>query len=240
MAPTGKAQEALRLQKEARQKKVLIALAPVLLGLLAWQGPGIVKQLTGGSAPTPAPAASSTTEPGPDPTTAAPPTTAGTAAPEAVVVAATGLPDTDGLEAPGPGQLVTFDRFLGKDPFRQQVVAKEPVVNPPAGTNPPPSNGGTNGPTLTPEEPNPTAPTSALLDTNDTTETVSVKGTFPSSDPIFRLVSVTNASVKVGLVSGSFSAGQKSITIKRGKSVTLVSQPDGVRYVITFVSIPES
>ena len=240
MAPGGKAQEALRRRKEARQKKMLFALAPVLLLLVAWQGPGIFKQITGGGTPPPTTAAPTTsTEPGADPTTAAAPTTAGGAVP-AVVVATNGvLPDTDGLEAAGPGQLIAFDRFLGKDPFKQQVVLRQPAAGPPPGTNPPPSNGGGNPPTFTPDDPGTTAPASAILDINDSAETVDVKGTFPESDPLFRLVSVSSSSVKVGLVSGQFNNGKKTITIKLGKSVTLVSQPDGVRYVITFVSVPK-
>ena len=243
MAPT-KAAEALQRQKEARQKKMLIALAPILLLLLAWQGPGIFKQITGGTPPPPAPAASSTsTEPAAaDPTTAAAPTTAGGVDPAVVVAAPGSLPDTDGVEDAGPGQLIAFDRFLGKDPFKQQVVAKEPDAGgapPPGGTNPPPPGGGDPPRTITPQNPG-TAPTSALMDINGNAETVSTDGTFPTSDPIFRLAAISNASVKVGLVSGTFSDGRKTITVRRGKSVTLVSQPDGVRYVITFVAIPKS
>ncbi len=56
MPPAGKAEAALRKQKDARQKKMLIMLAPVFLGLVAWQGPGILKAFSG-SEPTPAPAA---------------------------------------------------------------------------------------------------------------------------------------------------------------------------------------
>ena len=237
---SAKAQDALQRRKEARQKKMLIGLAPLLLLMLAWQGPGIFKQLTGGGAPPPVATPAATTTTPADPTTAAAPTTAGGAAP-AVVVSVTGLSDTDSLDAVGPGQLVAFDRFLGKDPFKQQVVAREPAAGgaPPTGTNPPPSNGGNgNPPTFTPNNPPGTGATSAILDINDSAETVDVKGTFPVSDPIFRLVSVSTRSVQIGLVSGKFSNGKKTVTVRRGKSVTLVSQPDGVRYVIEFVSIP--
>jgi hypothetical protein len=240
---SAKAQDALQRRKEARQKKMLIGLAPLLLLMLAWQGPGIVKQLTGGGTPPPVPTTAAPTSTAPtDPTTAAAPTTAGGAAP-VVAVSVSGLADTDSLDAVGPGQLIAFDRFLGKDPFKQQVVAKDPAAGaPPAtGTNPPPpSNGGNGGNGGNPPTFNPGSPsaTSAILDINDSAETVDVQGTFPESDPIFRLASVSSSSVKIGLVSGKFSNGKKTITVRRGKSVTLVSQPDGVRYVIKFVSVP--
>ncbi|MBA2615468.1 MAG: hypothetical protein H0U90_06770 [Actinobacteria bacterium] len=57
------------------------------------------------------------------------------------------------------------------------------------------------------------------------------------SDPIFRLVSLTSKTGKVGLVTGQYSTGSATVTIKVGKSVTLVSQPDGLRYRITLVRI---
>ena len=45
--------------------------------------------------------------------------------------------------------------------------------------------------------------------------------------------------MKIGLVSGSFSNGQETVKVKVGKTVTLVSQPDGVRYVIKLVSVSQ-
>ena len=195
MAPGTKAQDALQRQKEKRQKKMLIALAPVLLLLLAWQGPGIFKQITGGTPPpeTPAAPATSTEPAAADPTIAAAPTTAGGADPAVVVAAPGTLPDTDGVDDAGPGQLIAFDRFLGKDPFKQQVVAKEPAVGgaPPARRHqsPPPPRRRQPAHDHAPESRPGTAPTSAaLMDINGNAETVCTDGTFPLSDPIFRLV----------------------------------------------------
>jgi hypothetical protein len=238
MPPGGKAAEALRIQKEARQKKMLIALAPVLLALLAWQGPATLKAFSGGSKPAePAAQQPAEGETPADPTGGAPSTAA--PAPPAAQPVAVGLADTDTVDASGPGQLVSFSRFTGKDPFFQQVTAKEPV----AGSAPPPSvtpspGGGT---TTTPTTPTtPAAPTSAVLDVNGKKQTVALKGTFPQSDPIFRLAKVSNTRIEIGLVSGSFTNGVKTIEVRRGRTVTLVSQPDGVRYVITFVSVPDT
>ena len=72
---------------------------------------------------------------------------------------------------------------------------------------------------------------------NGISESVTPGGTFPTSDPIFQLVSIAPSSVKIGLVSGDFSNGAKTITVKLGKSVTLVSQPDGFRYTIKLVQL---
>jgi hypothetical protein len=106
MAPKGA--EALRKQKEQKQKIVLIALAPVLLGLLAWQGPKTYKSLTAGAATPP---------PTPVVTTTTPTTTSPTALPGSPT-SATGLSDSDPLLSPGTGQLIVFSRFVSKDPFR--------------------------------------------------------------------------------------------------------------------------
>ena len=64
--------------------------------------------------------------------------------------------------------------------------------------------------------------------------------TFPESDPLFKLVSISANSVKIGLVSGSFSDGQETVKVKLGKTVALVSQPDSVRYVIKLVSVTKA
>ena len=125
MPPAGRSPDALRAAKEARQKKLLLVLAPVLLALLAWQGPGILKAFTGGDAapePTSQEAQPSSTGAGAD--SVGEDASATTAdEPAGSPNGATKLPDTDVPPPAGSGQLVAFDRFVGKDPFRQQVTA---------------------------------------------------------------------------------------------------------------------
>ncbi len=77
----------------------------------------------------------------------------------------------------------------------------------------------------------------AVIDTNGDRESVSVGGTFPSEDPLFRLASLTSTKASIGLVSGSFSNGREIVKVAVGDSITLVSQPDGTRYKITIVSV---
>jgi hypothetical protein len=254
MARKNKAADAAKRQKEARQKKVLIALAPVLLGLVVWQGPGTLSAMTGGNAEPPPVVqpeggATDTTGTGDlDPTTGAAPTTAapGTSAAVDPAAAPASLPETTDPVAAGPGQLVSFDRFLGKDPFRQQVTATESSGGGGAGdagkgggggggkTDPPPG-GGDNPPP--PPPPSPGTYEAAVLEVNGVQQTVAKRGTFPSFDPVFRLLAIRQASVEFGLVTGAFTEGQKRIIVRAGRSVTLVSQPDGQRFVIRLVAV---
>jgi len=136
--------EEIRKQKDARAKKILLVLVPVLVALVAWQGPKIMKQLQGEEtkrssaaepAATPAeatPGATSgeATAPGattPGATTggatsgvetgAAPPTD-----PNAVAVSATEmLSDTDLPPPVDEGELIAFSRFEARDPFAPLV-----------------------------------------------------------------------------------------------------------------------
>ena len=260
--------DALAKQKEARQKKMLIALVPVLLLLLAWQGPGMLKAFSGGTPPpeaAPAPATQPTgTTPAPDPAAGAPPTTA-TGAPPAGAPAPPGaLADTDLPVEPDAGQLVSFDRFVGKDPFRQQVVAEETgdafgngdgdastsgggdegkdgaSSGADDGDGSGSSGGSGSGPVVgpAPTEPAPAGGerTSATVDVNGTREEVFLTSTFPAIDPIFRIVSISAKSAKLELVTGQFSNGRATLTLKLRKPLTLVSQPDGLRYVITLLA----
>jgi hypothetical protein len=209
MAP--KAEEALRKRKEAQQKKILIALAPLLLGLLVWQGPKTYSALMGGSAaPAAPPATTTTTSPVPLPTgtTPTPPTGSPTSA--------TSLPDSDPLLSPATGQLIVFSRFVSKDPFRAK----------PSSTS---STDGSEGPTGN--------ASSASLEVNGTAEDVKIGERFPAADPAFRLVNAGGQSAEIGLASGSFANGQETIAVNMGETLVLVSDPDGKRYAIKLISV---
>lgn len=213
MAP--KAEEAFRKRKEAQQKKILIALAPVLLGLLVWQGPKTYSALMGGSAAPAAPPATTaptttTTSPVPLPpgTTPTPPAGGPTSA--------TSLSDSDPLLSPETGQLIVFSRFISKDPFRAK----------PSSTS---STDGSEGPTGN--------ASSASLEVNGTTEEVKIGDRFPAADPAFRLVNAGGQSAEIGLASGSFANGQETIAVTVGETIVLISDPDGKRYAIKLVGV---
>jgi hypothetical protein len=248
-----KAQQRLLQRKAAKQKKLLLFLAPVLLGLLVWQGPGMLRAFTGGDgggaeassappAPTFGPPA-----PGGAPTAPAAPASPAPAAPggqpPAVAAEEAGLPETDVPADAQPGQLVTFSRFVGKDPFKQQLLdaptggtASSPAAPPAPGvTSPPPPSP---PPTASGSSPS-TGPraTSARIEVNGALETVGVRATFPAGDPVFRLASISGGTVRIGLVAGSFEGGAKTVEVRVGESVVLVSQPDGLRYRIKVLSV---
>ena len=190
-------------EKQAKQKKLLFVLVPLFLGLLVWQGPKTLKAFTGGeAAPPPAvPAATTTTTPSPAP---------GTPAPSGG--GSSSLPDSDVRPDPLDGQLVSFSRFPGRDPFA--------IVSSPG------ASGGTGTP----------AASAATIEVNGSGESVSIGDSFPASEPTFKLVSVEGQIANIGLVSGTFSNGAETIAISVGETLVLVAD-DGARYAIKLVSL---
>jgi len=189
---------ALRAQNDAKQKKLLIILIVPFIALLAWQGPKMFKALQGGSPPPPTSAVPVT------PTTSLPtgtPTLPGTGSDQGGV-----LPDSDLQPDLLDGQLLSFSRFSGRDPF---VRAS-------------PSSSGQSA-------------ARATIEVNGTSEDVRVNDPFPASDPTFKLVSVTETAAVIGLVSGSFSNGDDTVTINVGETLVLAAD-DGTRYAIKIVS----
>jgi hypothetical protein len=92
--------------KEAKQKKLLLLLLPLFLGLVAWQGPKMYKALFAQPAPEATPAATTPTSTVPGAPTTAP------AAP-----LAGGLGDSEPLPTAGSHQLLSFSRFTARNPF---------------------------------------------------------------------------------------------------------------------------
>ena len=184
----------IRAAKDAKQKKLLLVLLVPFIGILAWQGPKTYNALMGGTPPPPP-----LTAPEVTPTTTTPTTTPGTEP--------GGLPESDPELDPLDGQLVSFSRFPGRDPF----------VPPSAGSSESQSAG-------------------ATIEVNGESEDVAINDPFPASDPTFKLVSVTDSAANIGLVSGTFSNGQQTITINVGETLVLAAD-DGARYAIKVVSI---
>jgi hypothetical protein len=185
----------IRAAKDAKQKKVLLVLLVPFIGLLAWQGPKTYHALMGGTPPPPPITATPVA-----PTTTTPTTTTPGTEPGA-------LPDSDPQLNPLDGQLVSFSRFSGRDPF---------LI---------PLTGGSQSQSA-----------GATIEVNGESEDVGINDPFPASDPTFKLVSVTDSAAHIGLVSGTFSNGQETITINVGETLVLAAD-DGTRYAIKVVSI---
>jgi hypothetical protein len=215
--------------KAKKQKIVAAVLGVVLLGVLAWQVPSLMKTLNKkpppSAAPAPAPA------PVPGATGAVVPPATGT--PVATSVSSGTLVDSDPAAQAAGGQLGSFDRFASKDPFAQQLGAP---AAPPAGRAavakpaplPPPPPPPAAGP--------PAAATAARISVNGVPEQVGVGGSFPQADPMFVLMSLTATTAKVGIADGTLDTGSPTVTLKKGKKLTLQNTVDGARYELLLIS----
>jgi len=234
---------------KAKRQKIYAAIGGViLLGVLAFQVPRTLKMLhpptdSSSSSSTPAAPSAAATTP-----IAAPSLSGGN-----VTASATsspggdGLADPDAVPAPASGQLLSFGLFRTKDPFRQQLettgttgptgvtTGKKPrVPKGPTGTTGPTMVGGSTSPTPPPVR---VVPTAAVILVNGSPETVQVGGNFPSSDPVFTLVSLTSKTAKVSIAGGSLENGAAAVTLQKKKPVTLLNTADGTRYVLRLLSI---
>jgi hypothetical protein len=219
--------------KAKRQKIILAVLGVVLVGVLAWQIPGLLAIMN----KKPPPAATTAAPVAPAPGTSVPGT------PVSAVPSGT-LVDSDPAAQAGGGQLVSFDRFASKDPFQQQLgqpaaPSAAPAPAPGAGSarDPKTSPGSSAQPPPAPPPPAPvTAPRSARISVNGVAEQVDVGGTFPAKDPVFVLASVTKTTAKVGISGGSLDTGSQTVTLRKGKKLTLQNTADGAQYELVLVS----
>jgi hypothetical protein len=235
--------------KAAKQKKIAIGGGVLLLALLAYQGPKVMKMMN--QKPKPPIVSAVATTPGStsvapiDPNSLAAPTLGGTPT-AAAPTTGSDVGSTNLVSAvpvsPDPGQLEAFNRLATKDPFAEQVSAsgapsgsgsgsKGSTKTPPASTTPVPTQ-----PTPTPAAP---APSSATISLNGEQLSVSVGTDFPQSGAtfnrvgaIFHLVSLTAKSAKISIVGGSYADGANTITLTVGKPLTLQNTADGTRYVL--------
>jgi hypothetical protein len=216
--------------KERKQKIFLAVGGVLLLGLLAFQLPKLMK---GSSAPSTAAA-----------TTAAPTAAAG-AAPvvETASFAAT------------KEKLGSFTTFKGKDPFvalvSDQVATtapSAPTVTPPAVTTPPavstpgvgPVFGTVDGPATSTPAPARTSPArqlpGAVIKLNGTKIRVALGDSFPKNQPVFRLAGLKSGGVRIALVKGGLADGTSAITVTKRHAVTLVNTADNKRWTILVLS----
>jgi hypothetical protein len=254
-------------EKAKREKIILACLAPVLLGLVAFQLPRVLKMLHQSSAAantTPA----ATTVAGSSTTSLAPPSlgsgadagasAGGSSAPSAAGSGsgsgsdsrtADGIVDPAGTQTAAAGQLVSFDRFRTKDPFVQQVrdctsgcdtgaatshaaaAPKAPVeVTKPARSRGRPAASAPSSPKA------PAKVTTATISVNGVPEQVAVGKTFPVADPVFVLVSLTHSAARIAISGGDLASGAATVTLEKGKPLTLVNTADGSRYELRLLA----
>ena len=235
-----KKQVSLKEAKAARQKKILIGGGILFVLLLVYQVPRTMKMLNP-PAPKQAAAPAATTSTTPTPTGTAPAVPVGRA-----VLSAQLAP------VAREGQLAVLSAsFKSKDPFRQ--VIKSDAAAPSASSAAPEKS-----PTdklklkVVPSTPAakaapaaPAAPAakkvvlpflSATISVNGVKEGVNVTVDFPAATPVFHLVSLTRKTAKVSVAGGSLANGAPTLTLRRGKALTLVNTADGTRYRLVLVS----
>jgi len=243
-------------EKRVRRQKIFIAIGSVaLLGILGFQLPKMMGGKGGSEAAAPATTAALTPTPGATPLVPAGklPNTD-----QVAVVRDSGQLISFGLfkskdpfvqqlsstpagasspTAPTPipapaGPTAAPSSPGGDSPAAIPAVVPSGVAATPGATSVPGSTVTTPGGT-TPAAAVP-APTDALIATNGVCERVSVAGTFPTDENIFRLVSIAKdgKSVEVGIVGGSFDNGHPTAMLKLGDKITLVNTADGTRYEI--------
>jgi hypothetical protein len=245
----------LRKAKDRRAKKLAVGGVVLLAVVLAVEVPKIMKSNGGGSSTPPAATTTTTATTAGSGVSTPPQTTApGTSAVAAAASTTnTPLPNSELPPRRAKSQLYSFSLFAGKDPFVQQVVdvtAGQPDPSSSSGSS---SSGSV--PTLTASvssatsgdataaASNSSSPVRTLaasdtvkLQVNGRVQTVRVGATFPSSNPVFKLVSVAGGVARIGIASGGYASGAQTVTLAAGKSLTLVDTADGTHYKIQLLA----
>jgi len=239
-----KKMEDLRVAKDRKMKKVAIGLSVVLVAVLVFEVPKVLNSGGGGSAPATAVATTPDTSTA-APTTGAPTTTPpGTAAAAVTTTASTKLPNSDTLPKVGKAQLYSFSHFAAKDPFVQQVSVA-PTQGAQSGSSTTSSGSssttaGSNGTAAAVTQHQSTrvlaVTGAARISVNGRVQIVRTGTSFPSSNPLFRLVSVGNGVARIEIASGSYSSGARTVSLAAGRSLTLVDTADGIRYQLRLLS----
>jgi hypothetical protein len=241
-----KKQVSLKEAKAARNKKIVIGASILFVLLLVFQVPRTMKMLhhAPASAQTAAPAATTPAET--TPTGSAPATVVSSPSAGTTVLTAQLAP------AARVGQLsVLSASFKSKDPFRQLIKDDaSPASESPAATAKAPAGKlklkvvpSTPATTTAPAAANAPAAKkvvlpflSAMIAVNGVKEGVNVKVDFPAAAPLFRLVSLTKKTAKISVAGGSLASGAPTLTLRRGKPVTLMNTADGTRYRLMLVA----
>ena len=249
---------------KAKRQKIIAGVGGVLLlAILAIQVPRTMKLMNSSQDQSASSTPSTTTTSGTPPL--APPSLAGSSttssaggsgalASSSEATSADGVSDPTSPLPPGAGQLISFSRFKSKDPFKQQIVtscgadatsASATGTSCAAGARNAPKKAAaktaTPGITLpaprsAPARVQSAKPTRAVISVNGLNSTVSVGAAFPSGAPVFTLVSLKRSWAKIGIAGGSYESGAATVTLTKGKAITLMNTADGTRYVLRLVS----
>ncbi|HEX6714597.1 MAG TPA: hypothetical protein VF066_14480 [Thermoleophilaceae bacterium] len=192
--------------------------------------------------------------------------TSGASVASATATSVDGVNDPSNPLPPAAGQLVSFSKFQSKDPFHQQITNCETGADSgsnagsgsasdgssacaavtkaaaKAAAKKTPASGAAvsvKAATTKPASAGPAAPkvTNATIAVNGIANQVSIGSSFPASAPVFTLVSLTPRAAKIGIAGGSYENGVATVTLAKGKTVTLMNTADGMRYVLRLVTV---
>jgi hypothetical protein len=154
---------------------------------------------------------------------------------------------------PAAGQLVSFSKFKSKDPFHQQITdcgsgasssSDSNASSACAAVTPKPAARKTHAHDAVVIAKGATGKTAAsakvtkaMITVNGSRSSVAVGSSFPASSPVFTLVSLMQRAAKIGIAGGSYENGAVTVTLARGKTITLMNTADGTRYVLRLVAV---
>jgi hypothetical protein len=219
--------------KAKRQKIILAVGGVILLGLLAFQLPKLMK-----GSPAPATTAVTTTAG----TGSTPATTGAVSAPSSTPVSAE-LTFSTSVE-----KLGSLSAFRTRDPFKPLVssstaadtpaVPTPPAAPPAADVTAPPETSVDKGPlfgTVDGSKAAGSLPTATIV-FNGTHLQLKLGQSFPKSKPVFRLAGIQSASILIAPLKGGLADGSDAITLRNGHPVTLVNTANGARYTLVLRS----
>ncbi len=241
----------IRESKDRRAKRLAIGGVVLLAIVLAYEVPHVLK--LGGSS-SPAPATTTTAAPAPNGATPTPVSTPATTPPGTAAAAvapttsSTRLPNSDMAPTRSKAQLHAFTQFAGKDPFAPQVSASPQGQTADTGGGSTPASASTGSGTASTaavqtstaagntggSQPSPARTLAktgaATISVNGKVQTIRIGASFPSANPLFRLVSVVRGVARIGIANGSYASGTPTVSLLAGHTLTLVDTADGVRY----------
>jgi len=211
-------------EKEKREKIILVALVAVLVIVGAIELPSM---LGGKKASSPSSSVAQTTTP----TTSSVANPGGTST-SGESASIGGLPDASRYQAHA-GQLSGFSLFNNGNPFGSATSSssESTTASSTTASSTTTTSGKTKSTTISTSN---TQYAAARISVNGTSEDVTLNATFPSTSPVFVLNSIMAKKIEISVAGGSFSSGQSTVTIKKGRSVVLVNTVDSMRYAIKF------
>jgi hypothetical protein len=214
---------AAREAAETRKKILLAGLAVVLLAVLAFELPKIMKRSSSPSS---------------------------TASTSVVTTANPAVPVVGGstqLTAAEAKRLRVIRQLDAKDPFVPLIhestsTSSSSPASTPAPTQPSfrftPSaaaSAAASKPGVTkPVHVKPAAPSAAVIWTNGHRQVIGLGQTFKIGDVAFRLVAVTRKAVRLEIVGGAFESGKQAIRVRKGHPLKLGNTATGVQYRLLF------